>query len=220
MNLNCLDLYKNLLFYVRGESLYSHLYESRVNLSLSTANKYAVQICQALSYLHAKNIIHGDLRSKNIFVEQRRRVLVTDVGLFSMKRMKNPHRKYTIITPTSWLPYLAPELITEIADDFRELPSNEETDVYAFGTIWHELLVGRLPWSGSRPETIIWRVGNGVKPRIPKDCPFDGIWILSACWSHDPSDRPSFPELLHDMRQMPTLKYDANPRTKSFESII
>ncbi|CAJ0569176.1 unnamed protein product, partial [Mesorhabditis spiculigera] len=90
-----------------------------------------VENFKALSYLHAKNIIHGDLRSKNIFVEQRRRVLVTDVGLFSMKRMKNPHRKYTIITPTSWLPYLAPELITEIADDFRELPSNEETDVYA-----------------------------------------------------------------------------------------
>lgn len=38
-----------------------------------------------MSYLHERNIIHKDLRSKNVFLEPK--VVITDYGLFSLKRL-------------------------------------------------------------------------------------------------------------------------------------
>lgn len=44
-----------------------------------------------MGYLHAKNIVHKDLRSKNIFLEKER-VKITDFGLFSVTKQCNKNR--------------------------------------------------------------------------------------------------------------------------------
>lgn len=41
---------------------------------------------QGMGYLHAKNIVHKDLRTKNIFLEKER-VIITDFGLFSVTKL-------------------------------------------------------------------------------------------------------------------------------------
>jgi len=43
-------------------------------------------LIKGMSYLHGKKIIHKDLRSKNIFLENNK-VVITDFGLFSMRRL-------------------------------------------------------------------------------------------------------------------------------------
>lgn len=42
-----------------------------------------------MSYLHTKKILHKDLRSKNVFVKDRK-VVITDYGLFNVKRLAYP----------------------------------------------------------------------------------------------------------------------------------
>uniref|UniRef100_A0A1I7XT57 Protein kinase domain-containing protein n=1 Tax=Heterorhabditis bacteriophora TaxID=37862 RepID=A0A1I7XT57_HETBA len=76
----------------KGRPLYQVLHESNEKLDLSTSLLLATQICQGVSYLHTKKILHKDLRSKNIFIESKNKVVITDFGLFSMKRLRNPHR--------------------------------------------------------------------------------------------------------------------------------
>lgn len=44
-----------------------------------------------MGYLHAKGIIHKDLRSKNIFLENGK-VIITDFGLFSVTRLCSRNR--------------------------------------------------------------------------------------------------------------------------------
>ena len=74
-----------------------------------------------------------------------------------------------------WLCYLAPEIVRLVRPDMfsDELPFTYYSDVFAFGTLWFELLVGEWPFhcgrEGSHPaETLIWLVGNYRKPPLPE----------------------------------------------------
>lgn len=48
-----------------------------------------------------------------------------------------------------------------------ELPFSKASDIYAFGTVWYELLVGEWPYKGLAPETIIWQVCSGLRQPLP-----------------------------------------------------
>jgi len=48
----------------------------------------------------------------------------------------------------------------------EELPFSKASDVYAFGTVWYELLCGDWPFKGQPPEAIIWQVGRGMKQSL------------------------------------------------------
>ena len=43
---------------------------------------------------------------------------------------------------------------------------DRSSDVYAFGTVWYELLTGEWPWRQQHPESIIWQAGRGIKPTL------------------------------------------------------
>lgn len=89
-----------------------------------------------------------------------------------------PHRlRNSSVLPLApgWLCYLAPEIVRLVRPDMfsDELPFTYYSDVFAFGTLWFELLVGEWPFhcgrEGSHPaETLIWLVGNYRKPPLPE----------------------------------------------------
>lgn len=114
------------------------------------AANIAQQISNGMGYLHAKEIVHKDLTTKNVFLENCR-VVITDFGLFSATKME--YNSNGLHIPNNWLCYLAPELIrgikqTQTAHD--ELQFSKASDVYAFGTIWYELLSGEFPFKGNQ----------------------------------------------------------------------
>lgn len=77
----------------------------------------------------------------------------------------------SISIPPGWLCYLAPELIKflkPVTDgDQDELPFSQLTDIYAFGTVWYELLTGEWPYKGLPSEAIIWQIGSGIRQPLP-----------------------------------------------------
>ena len=102
-----------------------------------------------MSYLHTKGILHKDLRSKNVFIEKQKKVVITDFSLFNVRRLAKPERfflacikknyqnnflrKYTLVISEHWLSYLSPELIRSLRPDLQPLLLTEKSDVYAFG---------------------------------------------------------------------------------------
>lgn len=87
------EKYGMVLSLSRGsQSLYALLHVTKEKLDLATTRKIAQQICQAVSYLHTKKILHKDLRTKNILIESKNKVVVTDYGVLSMKRLSWPKR--------------------------------------------------------------------------------------------------------------------------------
>lgn len=96
----------------------------------------AQQISQGMGYLHAKGIVHKDLKSKNIFLENGK-VVIADFGLFSVTKLCFGNRKGDSLgIPPGWLCYLAPEIVRNLRahqTHDEELPFTNHSDVYAFG---------------------------------------------------------------------------------------
>uniref|UniRef100_A0A0C9R1F0 KSR2_0 protein n=1 Tax=Fopius arisanus TaxID=64838 RepID=A0A0C9R1F0_9HYME len=154
----------------KGMTLYTHIHLRKDKFNMNKTTIIAQQISQGMGYLHARGIIHKDLKSKNIFLENGK-VVITDFGLFSVTKLCYGNRKSNGLSiPPGWLCYLAPEIVARLRPqqtrDQEELPFTEASDVYAFGTVWYELLCGEWPFKGQPPEAIIWQVGKGMKQTL------------------------------------------------------
>ncbi|XP_050536227.1 kinase suppressor of Ras 2 [Daktulosphaira vitifoliae] len=213
-----------------GMTLYRHIHVLKDKFNMSRTTMVAQQISQGMGYLHAKGIIHKDLRSKNIFLENGK-VIITDFGLFSVTRLCFRNRTQDgLIVPPGWLCYLAPELVRNLRVHQRpeeeDLPFSKASDVYAFGTVWYELLCGEWPFKSASPEVIIWNIGRGMKQRLANlEASGDVKDILMTCWSFNPGKRPDFAQMLKTLERLPRKRLARSPShpihlSRSAESIF
>ncbi|KAL4091753.1 hypothetical protein QTP88_026395 [Uroleucon formosanum] len=213
-----------------GMTLYRHIHVLKDKFNMSRTTIVAQQISQGMGYLHAKGIIHKDLRSKNIFLENGK-VIITDFGLFSVTRLCFRNRTQDgLIVPPGWLCYLAPELVRNLRVHQRpeeeDLPFSKASDVYAFGTVWYELLCGEWPFKSASPEVIIWNIGRGMKQRLANlEASGDVKDILMTCWSFNPEKRPDFAQMLKTLERLPRKRLARSPShpihlSRSAESIF
>uniref|UniRef100_A0A6P7GD17 Kinase suppressor of Ras 1-like n=1 Tax=Diabrotica virgifera virgifera TaxID=50390 RepID=A0A6P7GD17_DIAVI len=182
-----------------------------------------------MGYLHAKGIIHKDLKSKNIFVENGK-VVIADFGLFSVTKLCFGNRRTDSLgIPPGWLCYLSPEIMRSLhahQPHDEELPFSKASDVYAFGTVWYELLCGEWPFKAQPPEAVIWQVGKGMKqPLANLQASRDVKDILMLCWSFHSNDRPDFIRLLNILDKLPKKRLARSPShpihlSRSAESVF
>ncbi|XP_028176631.1 kinase suppressor of Ras 2 [Ostrinia furnacalis] len=198
----------------KGMTLYTHIHLRKDKFTANKSVLVAQQISQGMGYLHARGIIHKDLKTKNIFLENGK-VVITDFGLFSVTKLcfGNNARGDSLGIPAGWLCYLAPELVRALRPHASlHLPFSKATDVYAFGTVWYELLCGEYPFKGQPPEAIIWQVGKGVKQSLANmQASRDIKDILMVCWAYRASERADFPRLLTTLQKLPRKRLARSP---------
>ncbi|XP_063984485.1 kinase suppressor of Ras 2 [Diachasmimorpha longicaudata] len=214
----------------KGMTLYTHIHLRKDKFNMNKTTIIAQQISQGMGYLHARGIIHKDLKSKNIFLENGK-VVITDFGLFSVTKLCYGNRKSNGLSiPPGWLCYLAPEIVARLRPqqtrDQEELPFTEASDVYAFGTVWYELLCGEWPFKGQPPEAIIWQVGKGMKQTLANlQASREVKDILMLCWSYHSASRPDFSKLLTTLEKLPRKRLARSPShpihlSRSAESVF
>uniref|UniRef100_A0A8D3AZ92 Kinase suppressor of Ras 1-like n=1 Tax=Scophthalmus maximus TaxID=52904 RepID=A0A8D3AZ92_SCOMX len=193
-----------------GLTLYTVVRERSHMLDLNKTRQIAQEIVKGMGYLHAKGIIHKDLKSKNVFYDKKK-VVITDFGLFGMSGVvQEGRRKNVLRIPQGWIYYLAPEIVRRMSPEVEEdqLPFSKAADVYAFGTIWYELQVGDWPITNQPVEAKIWLVGSneGMK-KVLADANLgkEVTEILSSCWSSEADDRPTFTQLAGMLERLPKL---------------
>ncbi|XP_049873654.1 kinase suppressor of Ras 2 isoform X2 [Pectinophora gossypiella] len=198
----------------KGNTLYTLIHLRKDKFTNNKSVIVAQQISQGMGYLHARGIVHKDLKTKNIFLENGK-VVITDFGLFSVTKLcfGNNARGDSLGIPPGWLCYLAPELVRALRPHASlHLPFSKSTDVYAFGTVWYELLCGEYPFKGQPPEAIIWQVGKGVKQSLANmQASRDIKDILMQCWSYRWTERPDFPRLLSTLQKLPRKRLARSP---------
>ncbi|XP_063536688.1 kinase suppressor of Ras 2 [Cydia strobilella] len=197
-----------------GMTLHMHIHLRKDKFNPNKSLSIAQQITQGMGYLHARGILHKDLRTKNIFVENGR-AIITDFGLFSVTKLcfGNNARGDSLGIPPGWLCYLAPELMRALRPHTSlHLPFSKRTDVYAFGTVWYELLCLEFPFKGQPAEAIIWQVGKGVKQALGNMSSTKDVKdMLMSCWAYQPSERPDFASLLASFEKLPRKRLARSP---------
>lgn len=181
-----------------------------------------------MGYLHRRGIVHKDLKSKNIFLENEK-VIITDFGLFSVTKLVYDEH-YGLGIPYGWLCYLSPELIRNLKPSrptiSEDLPFTKLSDAYAFGTVWFELLCGEFPFRSQPAESVIWQIGRGMKQSLSNlQASRDVKDILMSCWSFTPEDRPDFNELFNTLERLPKKRLARSPShpiqlSRSAESVF
>lgn len=209
----------------KGNTLYTHLHLRRDKFYMNKVIIIAQQIAQGMGYLHHKGIIHKDLKTKNIFLENGR-AIITDFGLVNVarrlcSRYKRPgdlvegRVEDCTSIPAGWLCYLSPEVIRELKvhqQQTEDLPFTRASDLYAFGTVWYELLTGEWPWKDQPPEAIIWQVGKGIRPTLANlQASREVKDILVQCWLFNPRDRPEFPAIAQTLERLPKKRLARSP---------
>lgn len=214
----------------KGMTLYTHIHLRKDKFNMNKTTIIAQQISQGMGYLHARGIVHKDLKSKNIFLDNGK-VVITDFGLFSVTKLCYGNGKGDgLIIPPGWLCYLAPEIVRRLRPqqnrDQEEFPFTAASDVYAFGTVWYELLCGEWPFKAQPPEAIIWQVGKGMKQTLANlQASRDVKDILMHCWSYHTENRPDFAKLLTTLEKLPRKRLARSPShpihlSRSAESVF
>ncbi|KAJ6803086.1 serine/threonine-protein kinase EDR1-like [Iris pallida] len=180
--------------YLPRGSLYRLLHRPKVQLEEKRRLRMALDVAKGMNYLHSSHppIVHRDLKSPNLLVDRNWVVKVCDFGLSRLKHHTFLSSKSTAGTPE----WMAPEVL-------RNEPSDEKSDVYSFGVILWELATLRMPWSGMNPMQVVGAVGfQNRRLDIPKEIDPVAAQIISDCWQSDPSQRPSFAQLMSPLKQL------------------
>ncbi|KAI1238811.1 hypothetical protein IHE44_0011901 [Lamprotornis superbus] len=176
-----------------GSSLYHHLHIIETKFEMIKLIDIARQTAQGMDYLHAKSIIHRDL--KNIFLHEDLTVKIGDFGLATVKSRWSGSQQFEQLSGS--ILWMAPEVI-RMQD---KNPYSFQSDVYAFGIVLYELMTGQLPYSNiNNRDQIIFMVGRGyLSPDLSKvrsNCPKAMKRLMAECLKKKRDERPLFPQIL------------------------
>ncbi|KAJ3383191.1 Leucine-rich repeat serine/threonine-protein kinase 2 [Entophlyctis sp. JEL0112] len=162
--------------------------------------KWMLEVCLGLSHIHKERIIHGDLKSDNVLLDEVNGEVVaqiTDFGLSAFKSFGAKSKEKTMAdskTLSAAFRWRAPESYNRAYR--RDFP----LDVFAFGMTTYEIFSGQLPFHGEYNGEMIrdWiRAGEtpwepSEKEQAADDCLWD---IIAKCIKTDVKQRASLAEV-------------------------
>lgn len=128
--------------------------DTQGRVSSAQAMDIGLVTAEALAYAHRHNVLHGDLKPKNILLANT--IKLTDFGLGRLQEGRS-----LTDAPLLFLsaPYLSPEQIRgEVID--------QRTDLYALGVLLYRLFTDRLPFEGSEADVLDSHLHAPVPPPI------------------------------------------------------
>ena len=188
------EIYYIVMEYIKGQTL-KELIKAKGALNPEFATNIAIQIAYALEHAHNNHIVHRDIKSHNIMLNEDRTVKVTDFGIARAVSSCTITNTGNIIGSVH---YFSPE-------QARGGYTDEKSDIYSLGVVMYELVTGRLPFEGETPISVALKhiQEDAVSPRtINNKIPKSLEDIIMKCMDKDISKRYcSVSEIISDLKQ-------------------
>lgn len=185
--------------YIPGGSLFSNLREEptkddkKGKFSLKSHSKsltatdlsiIALGIAKGMKYLHESKIIHRDLKTQNVLLDEKKLPVICDFG--TSRYLNLSGKSKPVLTGLCGTPnYMAPEFIKNESYD-------QSVDVYSYGMILWEMITKETPYCGKDPPQVIYMILSNQLLEIPPETPEPLKKLILNCWSIDPTHRPPF----------------------------
>jgi eukaryotic-like serine/threonine-protein kinase len=177
--------------FVEGCSLKERI--ERGPLKLDDALTLSRQIAAGLAEAHSRKVIHRDIKPANIMLAGGRHPKITDFGLARVEGTGDTTRTGGV---AGTLAYMSPEQV-------QGLPTDQRTDIWSFGCVLYEMLVGRAPFSPSQgPVDLYALLHSAPRPvgAFRPDTPAQLAAVIERCLQKDPRGRyPDAASLCEDL---------------------
>ncbi|GIL64470.1 hypothetical protein Vafri_18381 [Volvox africanus] len=158
----------------------------------------AAEIASAMSYLHNRAIVHGDLKTANVLLQRQDsdpRGFVAKLADFGLARQMGARgaEDGLLVSRIGTVTHMAPETIR---DNMVLLAS----DVYSFGVILWELYCAKQPFANySAFQLLSAVVQYDERPQFPSHCPQAYAALAIRCMARDPQQRPTFAQVHREL---------------------
>ncbi|PKC68974.1 kinase-like protein [Rhizophagus irregularis] len=187
------EYYILVLEYANEGHLKGYLNKNFASLKWNDKIRMALDIISGLKFLHSKEIIHRDLHSKNILVNNGK-LIIADFGL--SKKLAE------VITNSAGNRYGVVEYVEPQCFKNINYKKDKKSDIYSLGVLLWEISSGRRPYSDC-PRNLLndhIREGNREKPiegTLPK---YQKLYQI--CWDDKPKSRPDIEEVHEIISQL------------------
>lgn len=205
-------------------SLHDLLNNKNIDLSLELIVHLASQAALGMNFLHQSGLIHCDLKSYNVLVDDRYTAKIADFGISRFKNekrtsyirasagtasssksysgkssssSKNSNESNEVIGTVFWT---APEVLLGE-------PHTPKSDSYSFGIVLWELFHRKDPYPGKDLHAVATAVAlKGLRPEINPimTMPQEIYNLMKSCQNQNPDDRPDFKTIANSLRHMAT----------------
>ena len=183
---------------VRGVTLEEHLKQRRSRgeaLTLTESLDLLIAVADGLGAIHQAGIAHRDVKPANLMVAPGGRIVFTDFGLFAPQ--------FERIARVAGSPeYMAPESIRSRVEPGRA----HLVDLYAFGIVAFQVLVGWVPFGGNSAAEVLPQHLNDAPPDLAKlraDTPPELGRLVGRLLAKDPDERPQdVEEVLWELKSL------------------
>lgn len=123
--------------FIKGKTLEQYVIDNGGKLDVDKASEIMCNILDGLTAIHAKGIIHRDIKPKNIFINEKNELKIIDFGAarFSSTEEQIVTRYSKVLTPG----FAPPE---QYRKDSKQGPY---TDIYAASAVYYYMLTGTVP---------------------------------------------------------------------------
>ncbi|GBF88929.1 hypothetical protein Rsub_01428 [Raphidocelis subcapitata] len=187
----------------------------------------SVALADAVAAVHARGMVHRDIKSGNVLMSEDGRPALSDFGLAATAEQLAEASNVTSAALRSrgmpsggfhkrlvqgTLEYMAPEVLIK-------RPASFASDIYALAVLINEAATGTYPFSDctkdnpdihtvlehgyGRQELAAAVVAEGLRPMMPRGpAPPGFAELIEQCWALDPAARPSAPEVARRLAEI------------------